>query len=130
MKTAMIAGLVILIVLAASVGFALKPGKTSNEVAPESASTAPREVINSVPGGLDITGTPQATELTLEAAPPAGPGFYSEQEYTMFKAEYYCELARTTRLNCEAIDRGQAGNEQCLKLNQYYTYSRHCGSEP
>lgn len=58
------------------------------------------------------------------------PGFYSDVEYAQFKETYYCNLARDTRLKCETLDRGPDGLEQCLKLSQYYTYSRHCGTQP
>lgn len=54
----------------------------------------------------------------------------SEEEYAQYRVAYYCDLARTTRLNCEEVWRGADANEQCLKLNQYYTYSRHCGEQP
>ncbi|MEZ6000422.1 hypothetical protein [Hyphomonas sp.] len=62
--------------------------------------------------------------------PAPEPGFYTEEEYAQFKESYYCDLARDTRLKCESLDRGPDGLEQCLKLSQYYTYSRHCGTQP
>jgi len=58
------------------------------------------------------------------------PGTYTEEEYAQFKEDYNCELAINARAQCETIDRGPDGLEQCLKLSQYYTYSRHCGEQP
>jgi len=54
----------------------------------------------------------------------------TEEEYAQHKVAYYCELATTMRENCEAVWRGADAHEQCLQLNQYYSYSRHCGERP
>lgn len=58
------------------------------------------------------------------------PGIYSAEEYAQFKEDYNCELAINARAQCETVDRGPDGLERCLKLSQYYTYSRHCGEQP
>lgn len=127
MKNALIVGLIILVVVAGAIGLTYKPsapGEVPTALAPVN------EVAPTVPGGLDLPDTPDTADAALNQPSSAGPGFYSEQEYAVFKSEYNCELARNVRLQCESVDRGEAGNEQCLKLSQYYTYSRHCGSEP
>lgn len=82
-------------------------------VADDRIEAAPTE---SVLGASDVRVAPE-------------PGFYSEDEYAGFKEDYNCELARNARTQCEAVDRGPDGLEQCLKLSQYYTYTRHCGKE-
>ncbi|GEM_PF-6338477 len=46
------------------------------------------------------------------------------------KQDYFCDLARNIRENCEAIPRDEIGHEVCLKVGGYYTDSRYCGYQP
>lgn len=95
--------------------------------APSLVSTEDGLPTGSATSAVETGSTIQSGQRTLLAPEP---GFYSDAEYAQFKEAYYCNLARDTRLKCEALDRGPDGLEQCLKLSQYYTYSRHCGTQP
>lgn len=46
------------------------------------------------------------------------------------KQEFFCDLARQVREDCEALPRSPEALEFCLKANGYYTNSRHCGYRP
>ena len=76
------------------------------------------------------TGQNSIEALSDETAADLPPGVYSDEQYDQFKEDYNCELAENAKAQCEAVDRGSDGLEKCLKLSQYYTYSRHCGEQP
>jgi len=46
------------------------------------------------------------------------------------KKDFFCDLARQLRENCEMQPRSPKALEFCLKANGYYTNSRHCGYRP
>jgi hypothetical protein len=81
------------------------------------------------------TGEPSASEVgsarpaPLEAA-PRRIGGYTEAEHQAFKESYYCDLGRAAREACATAGGGAEAYDQCLALQSYHTYSRHCGYQP
>lgn len=127
MRNLIFAGLVLAAIAA---GVMMFQHKKDGAAAPVESAVGALDAADTAAGGSDPQQALEAETASAEIAPPPpNPGFYTEEEYAQFKAQYYCDLAQNTRAQCEQVDRGPDGLEQCLKISQYYTYSRHCGED-
>lgn len=81
------------------------------------------------PGDGEIL-TLEERKANIEVLRNKKPSELTEEDYQILKENYNCELAIQARETCEKVWRGEEAHQQCLAMNSYFTYSRHCGMQP